>query len=132
MRTGTTDGVGYAAQGTTTLLWGTEGLFYTFTVLRYNEKELVENIKLPNGAGIDSTRVQLRHGLGWEITVRDDTLMVPPRVGTLVTIYDGGAMFNGSTRGNVILCRVVESSFDTAPKQAAERVISVEKLTNVD
>jgi len=119
---------GLAKQGVTTIVWGTDGLWSSYIVSRISQKQLIENVKLTNGTGITVTRVQLTDGVQWDITVRDDTGMTPPVVGnTFASIYDAAGMLGAV--GSTYTGRIVESSWDTSSKQAAERSITVEKLT---
>lgn len=120
---------GYAAQGITTIRWGTEDLLGVYVVTRFNQKPLVDNQKLQQGSGLTSTRVQLNDGWVWEITVRDDTAMIVPRVGTLLTVVDAGNLIPGSTNGtSTYSARVIESGYDISPKGPGERTITAEKL----
>tara|TARA_R110000868_G_scaffold245626_7_gene502228 strand:+ start:14883 stop:15293 length:411 start_codon:yes stop_codon:yes gene_type:complete len=119
---------GLTKQGVTTIVWGTDGLWSSYIVSRISQKQLIENVKLTNGTGITVTRVQLTDGVQWDITVRDDTGMTAPVAGnTFTAIYDAAGMLG--TVGLTYTGRIVESSWDTSSKQAAERSITVEKLT---
>lgn len=119
---------GLLAQGVTTLYWGTEELWEYATVLRFNQRELVDNIKLPQGVGLTATRMQIHDGVVWDISLRDDSRMTRPTAGTKVTVIDAGGLYPGGNRGAVYSGRVVESSTDVSPKNPMERTISVEKL----
>lgn len=133
--------VGYLATGITTIRWGSEGLLQSpkpssgwYAVLRFNQRTLVDNIKLPNGSGVTSTRVQIVDGQQWELTVREDNTMTPPQVGDSVTIVDAGGLIGGATASTILTyTAVVEGSgFDTSPKQAGERTLTVSNLLLVD
>jgi len=121
---------GYAAQGTTTIVWGTDGLWSTYIVSRATEKDIIENVKLTNGTGITLTRVQLKDGRQWDLTVRDDTAMTPPTTGSTITVVDAGGLISNSKLNYT--GRVVESSWDTSSKQAAERSVTVESLVLIE
>jgi len=121
---------GYAAQGVTTIVWGTDGLWSTYIVSRATEKDIVENVKLTNGTGITITRVQLKDGRQWDLTVRDDTAMTPPTTGSTLTVVDAGGLISSSKLNYT--GRVVESSWDTSSKQAAERSVTVESLILIE
>lgn len=129
---------GYKITGTTTIRWGTDGLMQTpapggggfYVVLRCDQKELVENIKLPNGSGITSARVRLRDGVHWAITIRDDTQLTGPVVGDSIGMQDGAGMLGLTTL--YYTGTLVESDYNAALKQPGERVLLVEKLTLVD
>lgn len=129
--------VGYKAQGVTTIRWGTDGLLTSpapsggfYTVTRFAQKPLVENIKLPNGTGITATRVQLIDGTEWTITVRDDTRMTPPVIGNTVTIVDAAGLHG--TPGVAYSATILDPSYEAAPKQAGERTIIVERLKLIE
>tara|TARA_R110000868_G_scaffold245626_7_gene502229 strand:+ start:15298 stop:15708 length:411 start_codon:yes stop_codon:yes gene_type:complete len=121
---------GYASQGTTTIVWGTDGLWSTYIVSRATEKDIIENVKLTNGTGITLTRVQLKDGRQWDLTVRDDTAMTPPTAGSTITVVDAGGLISSSKLNYT--GRVVESSWDTSSKQAAERSVTVENLILIE
>jgi hypothetical protein len=99
-------------------------------VLRFNERVLLDNIKLPNGTGVTSTRVLIRDGVEFTLTVRDDTQMSPPAIGGTISIVDAAGLLG--TVGLVYLATVIEPNYETAPKQAGERVILAENLILVD
>ena len=132
---------GYTVDGVTSIRWGSEGLLQGstalllpasgyYTVLRFDEKELVEVIKLPQGSGLTASRVRIRDGVHWAITVRDDSRMTAPVVGTFLSIVDAGGMI-----GNVGLrysAKVVENDYNTAVKQPGERVLVAEALVLIE
>ena len=128
---------GYEVDGITTIRWGTEGLLQSpkpasgyYTVLRFDQKELVDLIKLPQGSGLSASRVRIKDGTHWATTVRDDTQMTAPVVGTLLSLVDGAGM-----KGAVGLrysARVVENDYNTGVKQSGERVLIVENLLLIE
>lgn len=103
---------GYTASGVTTIRWGTDGVLQSpkpgsgfYVVLRATQRALVDNIKLPNGTGPTITRVLIKDGAVWDLTVRDDSQMDPsqssgPTVGKSVTITDMAGMITGSVAPN--------------------------------
>ena len=132
---------GYLAQGVTTIYWGTSAIVTSIAgtanngttvgvVLRCNEKFLVDNVKLPNGDGVTTTRVQVVDGQQWDVTIRDDTALGLPRIGATVVINDVAGHI--STVGLRYSATVVDAFYDTAAKKDAERVITVERLTLVE
>lgn len=133
-----TPGTAYSAQGVTTIRWGTKDLITTtgwLVVTRFTQKTLVENIKLPNGDGITATRIQLMDGQQWDVTVRDDTAMVPPQIGDTVAITDAGGLIGAGTIYTTTLrytATVIETGYDAAPKQPGERTITLENLLLVE
>lgn len=137
---------GYLASGVpgaTTLRWGSKDVVSSINgssvsgvnygiVTRFNQKTLVENIKLPNGDGLSVGRVQIIDGQQWDITVRDSTsISNRPQIGSTVVIADGGGLIsNGQFK--YYAATVVESGWDTAPKQPGEMTITVERLTLIE
>lgn len=132
---------GIITQGVTTIRWGTKELVTSIAgtpnngttvgiVLRFHQRELADNIKLPNGDGLSITRVQVVDGVLWDVTMRDDTGLGLPRVGATVVIVDAGGLI-----GTVVLkysATVSDNGYDTAPKQAGERQFSVESLKLIE
>ena len=121
----------------TTVMWGTDGLLQSpkpsggfYVVTRFNQKQLVDVTRLPNGSGSTSNRVVLIDGAQWEITVRDDSTMTPPVALTTITITDAAGHLGAV--GNVYTAKVLDNSYESAPKQAGERVILAENLVLVD
>jgi hypothetical protein len=133
------------------LRWGTSGTtaatgivpgtgWYAITraAMRYKK----EDLQYDNGDGVQSARVQIVHGVVWDITVRDDTRMTPPVIGTKISITDiGGLIYTltvttptAGTPGTVVTMQgyVLDSSYDTAQKQPGERVLVVERITLIE
>jgi len=134
-----TTSAGYSATGITTIRWGTDGALDSpkpasgyYVVTKFSEKQLVESIKLSNGTGITSTRILLTDGVDWNITVRDDTTMTAPTVGTQIKIVDAGNLVPSPNTGTALWATVVDSNYETAPKQAGERTITVERLRLIE
>lgn len=131
----------YQAGGVTTIRWGTKELVTSINgvandgisvgiVTRANERALVDNIKLPNGDGVTSTRVLIYDGVQWDIAIRDDTNLGIPKIGSTVVIVDMAGLI-----GNVGLkysATVVEAGYDAAPKQAGERNFTIESLKLIE
>lgn len=131
------------AQGVTGMCWGTDGLLQSpkpgsgyagtggfYVVEDFNEKELVDNIKLPGGTGPTLTRVQIVDGLQWAVTVRDDVNMSPPKTGTTVGIVDAGKILAATAK--YYTATVVENDYKAAPKTPGQRVLVVENLINIE
>lgn len=143
----TTLSAGIRADGITTLRWGTAGVVRaingtTFAdvsvaiVLRVNQKTIVDNIKLPNGDGVTSSRVQVVDGQQWDLTLRDNSgattagITGRPRIGADVTIVDMGGLIG--TVGLAYAAKVIETGYDAAPKQAGEFNLTVENLVLIE
>lgn len=130
---------GYKADGSaTTIRWGTDGLLQSpkpatgfYTVLRFAQSVLQDVTPLENGSGVRSGRTWITHGYQWDITVRDDTQMTPPKAKDSITITDAGGLVAG-TPGQVYTATVIDPSYDASPKQPGERVLRVEALLLVE
>ena len=133
---------GYLANGITTIVWGTLDILANIggvamsgslgVVTRFSQKPIVDNIKLPNGDGLTSSRIQIIDGCQWTLTIRDDSrITVRPKIGNTVLVYDGAGFVSAGAGGTPTsyVCTVVEADYETAPKQAAEFQITVENLT---
>jgi hypothetical protein len=102
-----------------------------YVITRIAQRLKKEDLQFDNGDGIQSGRIQLIHGVVWDITVRDSTLMVPPRVGQYIQIVDLGGMFGALNAGwayKECVAYVMDSNYDAAPKQPGERVLVVERI----
>lgn len=133
---------GYLAQGQTTIRWGTKNAITTINgtavngievgvVTRFNQRALAENNKLPQGDGLTVTRVQIVDGGQWDLTIRDDTNITNrPKIGTTIVVADGAGYFGAV--GTYYSTTVVETGYETAPKQAAEFSLTVEALTLIE
>lgn len=143
----TSANVGYLVQGISTIKFGTEGILQLpipaagsfFTVTKATQKQLVDNIKLPNGVGPTATRVQIVDGTQWNLTVRDDSRMIPPQIGSTWTLVDignmipiGGVPPNNTNANSVYVCTIVENDYEAAIKTPGERTVTVEMLTLVE
>ena len=134
---------GYIGSGVTTIFWGTEGVLQSpkpssgfYTVLRANQKTIVDNQKLPQGDGLTTTDIGIVDGHSWELTVRDDTQMTPPQVWDSVTVIDIGGVIAGTASSlgahKAYAGRVKDANYDSAVRQAGERVLLIERLTLID
>lgn len=134
---------GYLATGVTTIRWGSNLLVTSVNtvstsvtvgiVTRFHQRSLVDNIKLPNGDGLTITRVQIIDGVQWDVNIRDDTGLTGsgtvgrPVPGSTVVIVDGLGLLGAA--GTTYNATVVETAYETAPRQAGEFTITVENLT---
>ena len=106
-----------------------------FVITRFSQRQQVEPVKLPNGNGISATRILLVDGVEWDVTVRDDSGIVPPKAGQIVRICDAAGLLGNGTAGAVgamFKATVINNGHDTAPKQAGERTMTLERLTLID
>lgn len=130
---------GFVVKGKTTIQWGTNGLLSSpypgsgggfYTVTKYNEKPILDRTKLPNGNGVTTSDVMITDGISFELTVRDDSSMTPPAINATVSIVDAAGLLG--TAGLVYTARVLDHNYDTALKQAGERVLMCENLLLID
>ena len=69
-----------------TLVWGTDGAYFSYTVTSASQSERIEEIDIENGTGFETIVILLRKGLDVEIEVIDDTSITPPGFGSVVTL----------------------------------------------
>jgi hypothetical protein len=121
----------FLMQGITTIKWGTDGLYSTYIVKSMTPTDEIEVIYIENGTGLKSTRIDLAQGRQWDITVIDDTSIVPPRINTNITIVDPLGVMSGGN-GTNITARVIGKNGQAARKQEADLIIRAEYLTNIE
>lgn len=132
---------GYLATGTaTTVRWGTDEVVKTvngttvtsFAVVnRITQRNLVNNIKLPQGDGLTAGRVQLVDGVQWDLSLRDDTNITNrPKVGTAVTLVDMGGLIDAV--GEVYTATVVETAYEASVGGPGEITLTVENLLLIE
>jgi hypothetical protein len=133
--------IGVLVEGVTTIRWGTDALLQSpkpssgfYVVTRFNQSPKQEVSYLENGSGVQTTRIRLTHGHQWDITVRDDTRMTPPKAGDTVVVTDAGGIVPcaSPTVGNVFTCKVIDPSYEASPQHAGERVLRVEALLLIE
>lgn len=129
----------YIANGTaTTILWGTNNFANItgwLTVTKIAQKEIVAfEERLPNGDGLTAGLVQGIDGMETQIEVRDDTNQVTSalQIGQRLMIIDGGGLYPGGARGASYSAIMMENSWDTAPKTAAGRTLTVTKFALIN
>lgn len=125
----------HLASGTgTTLLWGTANwtnITGWLTVLKISQKvDMAYEEKLPNGDGHTAGLVQGIDSLTWEIEVRDDTQMDVSalQVGKQIVVRDGAGLYPGGARGTTYTGIIMGAGWDTAPRTAAGRTLTVTKF----
>jgi hypothetical protein len=137
---------GFTIKGKTTIMWGTNGVLSSpfpasggfYAVLRVTQKPILDRSKLPNGAGVTTSDVFIQDGVTMELTVRDDSTMIPPVVNTTAIIVDVGWLINpsgnpgGGAAPLLYTGRVVDMNYDTALKQPGERVLMIDNLVLID
>lgn len=69
----------FEAYGNTYIVWGTEGIFgNSYIVISARESQRIQEIDITQGAGFTAIVILLMDGHDVEITVIDDTNLVPP------------------------------------------------------
>jgi hypothetical protein len=121
-------GLGYKGTLPTTLAWGTDGLYSGVIVTSIRPSQMIEEIKVENGAGLTSVQVLINDGVQVEITVVDDRAITWPAAGGTVTLLDP-LPTGGSATSTVF--QVVDNSYQGARKAAGERTLLVKKYTNI-
>lgn len=130
--------VGFIQTGSNRI--GTDGLLQSprpsvgfYVVTDFEEEQDAETEYLTNGTGIKANCLTFVHGAIWNITVRDDVNMTPPKINSTVNITDAGCMVPNNTDPTAVFtANVRKLSYKTAPKQAGERIITVENMQLID
>lgn len=127
---------GIIGQGDSTYFrWGTAGVVTNtgwYLVTRAAQRPKKEDFESNNGDGIQSGRVQMIHGVVWDLTVRDRTDMTPPRIGQYVTVVDMAGICGTKVVGATYNAYVLDGNYDAAPKQPGERVVVLERITLIE
>lgn len=128
---------GFDVDGDTTIKWGTVDLLQSPTatgttahVLRCSQKELVDVSYLPNGSGVNVSRVRIKQGGNWTITVRDRSGITWPKIGGTVSIVDMSGHIG--TIGLQYTATVVDNDYEATLKNPGERTLLVEKMTLIE
>lgn len=139
-KTGTgTIATGSVATGDASYMrWGTKdaitssGGWGYLTITRMTQNRKKEDLQFENGDGVQCGRMQLFHGVTWNVTVRDDTrLTYIPLEGTYVTIVDMAGHI-AAAPGTTYSAYVLESNYDTGNKQPGERTMTVERIKLIE
>jgi len=79
----------FNVNGLSTIVWGTEGMYGSGTsgyiVVSANESQRIEEINIEQGAGFEAIVILLNKGIDVEMEVIDDTNIIAPTSGTIVT-----------------------------------------------
>jgi len=78
----------FAGEGPTTIVWGTCGLYSGYIVVSASETTRVEEIDIEQCAGFEAIVILLNKGYDVELTVIDDTNVVPPAIGAAVNLLN--------------------------------------------
>jgi hypothetical protein len=128
---------GFDVDGDSTIKWGTQDLLQSpaagstkAIVLRCAQKELVDTSYLPNGSGVNVSRVRIKQGGNWTVVVRDRTGITWPKIGGSVSIID--MLGHIGTLGLQYTATVIDNDYEAALKQPGERTLLVEKMTLIE
>jgi hypothetical protein len=145
--TGTIDAGSVATGDASTMRWGTKAVV-THTgsttkvgtsgtacsnflvVTRINQSRIKDDLPFENGDGVRSGRMQIFHGIKWDITVREDTQMGVPTEGTYIQVCDIAGHIGAI--GLTYSAYVMTANVDSAPKQPGERVIEAERIRLIE
>ncbi len=112
----------FIADGITTIVWGTEGIYAGYIVTSANESERVEEIDIEQGSGFEAIVILLIKGVDLEVTVIDDTAVSAPAIGTVVTF---------STPFGSINMLMVGSKADQARKREGMRTFNFKSFNAI-
>ena len=141
---GTIQGGTVASGCATYMRWGTQDAlpdFPHYIVLRINESRKGEVMQFDNGDGVQCGRMQIFHGVVWEVTVRDSYEYKAPVEGTLVRIVDMAGLVdaiygNGTVPGTgpapVYQARAINGSYSATPKAPGERTLTLERIKLIE
>ena len=126
---------GYSASGqkSTTLKWGTQGMFSTAICISSDSADEVERIYLEQGDGLKATSILLKQGRNWHYTIQDDSsaFATAPAIGDDITVTD--ILGSGSsTIAYTYKAKIVDNNYRGARRQEGQRVIQCESLTLID
>ena len=130
----------FLGQGYTTIRFGTDGMmantspngsgggafgFYILESIRANDE--IENYYIEQGTGLKATRIQLKQGRRYVLTVVDDTNFTPPTAGSKIAVVDpisgGAATYQFTT---------IENGYNSSRKVEGKRELTVEYLTLIE
>ena len=129
----------FIGSGSTTIKWGTDqmmsngshngtgsggvGGYFTLESIRFSDE--IDNIYIPNGTGIKSTRIQLWQGRNCVMTAVDDTNFTPPYPYSQIEVVD-------AMSGDLLTFRVIQNGTNSARATENKREITCEYLTNIE
>jgi hypothetical protein len=123
--------VGFKAEGFSTFIWGTSGfanqspIVSSYIIKSVRPTERTEQLIIENGDGLTSTQILLLDGINYEITVVDDSSVIPPISGTVGSIIVPSLGMNGTIQNTTFQCFVVGTSMNLARKTEGERVFEI-------
>lgn len=116
----------FQGRGLTTVKWGTEGIFTgnpnsldgSYIVKSLRSTDIFETIYIEQGSGLRATRIGLIQGREMEMTVVDDSSLVPPSYNDQLSLID-------TLSGTVMTFSLIDNNYNAARKQEGERVLRV-------
>lgn len=112
----------FVAEGITTIVWGTDGIYSSYIVTSANEAQRTEEIDIEQGDGFEAIVIILVKGVDLEIEVVDDTAVNPPAVGQVVTF---------STPFGSIPMLTVQSRANQARKREGMRTLNFKSFNAI-
>jgi len=123
--------VGFRAEGYSTFIWGTAGfaaqspIVLSYIIKSIRPTERAEQLIIENGDGLTSTQILLLDGINYEVTVVDDSSLVPPIAGTVGNIIIPQLGVNKIVTNVAVPALVVGSSMNFARKTEVERIFEI-------
>jgi len=112
----------FIAEGITTIVWGTDGIYSSYIVTSANESLRTEEIDIEQGDGFEAIVIILVKGVDLEIEVIDDTAVNPPAIGNVVTF---------STPFGSIPMLTVQSRANQARKREGMRTLNFKSFNAI-
>jgi hypothetical protein len=113
----------FAAEGPTTIVWGTCNQYAGYIVVSASQTARVEEIDIEQCAGFEAIVILLNKGFDVELTVIDDTATTPPAIGATVSLL--------SAYGDSVPMLVVGMKSDQSRKREGMRVITAKSFNAV-
>lgn len=116
----------------TTIVWGTDwakyGALGGYIVKSVRPSERVEEMRIENGTGLTAVEILLIDGQDYEVTVVDETTVLPPVASSVILLQSPFVGPHASGDGTAYFL-VVNNSYNSARKQEGERVILARSFT---
>jgi len=120
--------------------WGTDGInpttgataTYDAIVVSCTPADEIETLYVENGNGLKTVRIILWQGRRVNITIVDDSNVVPPTPGVQFTMFDPLSVSGVGPINSPLTFRVLENSYNATRKEAGQRVITAEYLTMIE
>ena len=126
---------GFKSQGVATFVWGTQGFqaasaaVSSYIIKSVRVEERTEEPVIENGDGLTATQIQLLDGLNYEITVVDNTAVVPPVAGQVGNVVIPQLGVNGTVNNNAVPALFMAEVISLGRKTDGERVMRLKQFT---